>query len=39
VLREEVRAGRVRRVGDRFQLVREAFAPGLLEAISEFRLT
>jgi hypothetical protein len=37
-LASEVRAGRVRRVGDRFQLVREAFAPGLLEAIAEVRL-
>jgi hypothetical protein len=37
VLRGELKAGRVRREGDHFQLVREAFAPGLLEAIAEVR--
>jgi hypothetical protein len=35
VLREEVEAGRVRRVGDRFQLVPQMFEPGLLAALDE----
>jgi hypothetical protein len=38
-LREELRRGRVVLDGQgRYALVREAFAPGLLEAIAEVRL-
>ena len=39
-LRDELRRGRVALDDQgRYALVRAAFAPGLLEAISEFRLT
>jgi hypothetical protein len=39
VLREELRLGRVLLDGQgRYALVREAFAPGLLEAIAEIRM-
>ena len=34
VLREEVKAGRVRRVGDRLELVPQKFEPDLLTALA-----